>query len=160
MGVRKVRFCCILKDRLTVVLDKVSKPEKRSHHNRTVLILQFSPHSYRNALKQEKQTSRQIYNGIFKSSAKPLETNFSSPRNSAALGYSLERLCGKSRPACNLLRPTPLAGSNNLAQSTRPRETRCKTSYAKRFTNGNVYIHFTRQGPRGWVLWKTTTLRQ
>jgi len=32
-----------------------------------------------------------------------------------------------------VLRPTPLAGSNNLAQSTRPRETRCKTSYAKRF---------------------------
>jgi len=48
------------------------------------------------------------------------------------------------------LRP-PLAGSNNLAQSTRPRETRCKTSYAKRFVNHSVYLYFTRQGPRGWV---------
>jgi len=52
----------------------------------------------------------------------------------------------------NVLRPTPLAGSNNLAQCTRPRETRCKTSYAKRFRNFNVYLYFTRQGPRGCVL--------
>jgi len=58
------------------------------------------------------------------------------------------------------LRPTPLAGSNSLAQSTRPRETRCKTSYAKRFVNHNVYIYLTRQGPRGWVLWKTITMKQ
>ena len=71
------------------------------------------------------------------------------------------KMCSVVLKMCSVvLRPTPLAESDNLAQCTRPRETRCKTSYAKRFTNGNVYIHFTRQGPRGWVLWKTITLRQ
>jgi len=39
-----------------------------------------------------------------------------------------------------LLRPTNPAGLDILAQCPRPRETRCKTSYAKRFVKVNVYL--------------------
>jgi len=40
------------------------------------------------------------------------------------------------------LRPTNPAGLENLAQYTRPRETRCKTSYAKRFVKLTFILYF------------------
>ena len=48
-----------------------------------------------------------------------------------------------------ILRPTDPVVLENLAQNTRPRETQCKTSCAKRFTKLTFILYFTRQGPRG-----------
>ena len=42
--------------------------------------------------------------------------------------------------SAQLLRPKCPAGRNNLAQCPCPRETRCKTSCAKRFNHFNVYL--------------------
>jgi len=48
------------------------------------------------------------------------------------------------------LRPKCPAGLSNLAQCPCPRETRCKTSCAKRFRLTFILYFKIRQGPRGW----------